>query len=142
MARLEILVKDGGIEENETTPVTTTANTNPAQPKAPNQTKSLMTGALLLTFGRQAINSGVSLIGDVTGDYALERKIKSGLSTVGLVAGLVVNAPLTLGALAIQQAAEAVSRNRTIFRKTFTAQQNQVITGQTRSNNSRKGGQK
>jgi len=142
MARLEILIKDGGIEENETTPVTSSPNTNPAQPKTGNQTKSLMTGALLLTFGRQIINSGVSLIGDVTGDFALERKIKSGLSTVGFVAGLTINAPLTIGALGIQQAAEAVSRNRTIFRKTYQAQQNQVITGQTRANNSRKGGQK
>ena len=142
MARLEILIKDGGVEEKETTPVTSTPNTNPAQPKAPNQTKALITGGMLLTFGRQAINSGVGLIGEVTGDYALERKVKGTMTAVGIVAGLVVAPVLTIGAIAIQQTAEAVGRNRTMFRKTYQAQQNQVITGQTRSNNSRKGGQK
>lgn len=142
MAKLEILVKQGADEEFETTPVTDTPENNPQIPQTEIQTKALIGGAALLTLGRQAVSSGVNLIGDLSGDYALERKFKS-LFTLGGKGLAIATVPqIAIPALVLEEASGAIQRNRAVQKKRFEIEQNKVITGATRSNNSRKGGRK
>lgn len=142
MPKLEVLLKDGGIEEFETVPVADDNNQNPAIPKASNQGSTVIKTATLLTLGKQTINSGIGLIGETTGDYALERKVKGGLTAAGLGAAA-LTAPLIVGGgLAIQQGTEAFLRNRAVTRKQIEADLNRQRIGKVVSSNSRVGGAK
>lgn len=140
MAKLELLLKDGGVSETETMPVI--ENNNATTPDTTESKGNFLKNAVLLGAGKQIIDSTVSQIGFATGDYALERKVKGALSGVGIVGGLAINAPATLTALAITHATDAYVRAKTIQRKQTEAMQNQVVTGAIVSNNGIYGGAK
>jgi len=142
MARLEILFKDGGVEEFETVPVSETHNTNPSIPKAENQRNAFVSGAILFTVGRDLINNGVGLIGDLTGDYALERKLKGGFTALGLGYAFVSNPILTGSGIAIGATAGEIARRNEVRKKNFKAQQNAIVTGKAKSKNLLFGGAK
>jgi hypothetical protein len=142
MAKLEILVKTTADEEFETTPVADNPSNNPQIPQTESQTKALIGGATLLTLGRQAVSSGVNLIGDLSGDYALERKVKSLFTIGGKLLAVATFPQGAVPALILEEASGAIQRNRAVQQKRFEVGQNKIITGATRSNNSRKGGRK
>ena len=142
MAKLEVLIKDGGVEEFETTPVADTPATNPSIPRADNQTNALLTGGVLLNSGSQVINTGVSLVGELTGDYGLEKEIKANISAVGIGIGLITRPQIAIPALAITTIGNVVKTNAQRKKSAFTANQNAILTGLSRSDNSRLGGRK
>ena len=142
MPKLELLLKDGGIEEFETVPVKDDNNQNPAIPQSSNQASTIVKTGIILTLGKQTINSSIGLIGELTGDYALERKVKGGLTGLGLGVAFISAPVLTGGGLAIQQGTELFLRNRAIARKQIQVEQNRKRIGKVVSNNSRAGGAK
>lgn len=142
MPKLEVLLKDGGIEEFETVPVVDDSNQNPAIPKPSNQGSTIIKTAVVLGLGKQVINSSVGLIGEATGDFALERKVKGGLSAIGLGAAALTAPALTLGGLALKESTDAFVRARAIARKQIEADLNRQRIGKVVSSNSRVGGAK
>ena len=138
MPKLEILLKDGGVSETETMPVE--EQSNPTAPDTSESKSNFMKNAVLLGAGKQILDTTVSQIGFATGDYALERKIKGGLTGIGIIGGLAINAPATLTAMAITQGADAWVRAKTLQRKQTEALQNQIVTGAIVSNNGIYGG--
>lgn len=142
MPKLELLLKDGGIEEFETVPVQDDKNQNPAIPTASNQGTTIFKTAIIVGLGRQVVNSSISLIGETTGDYALERKVKGGLTGLAFGGAFLAAPVLTGGGIAIQQGSEAFLRNRAIMRKQIKAAENKQLIGKVVSNNARVGGQK
>lgn len=141
MPKLEILLKDGGVEEFETTPIQDNNNTSPTQPKQPTKNQFVQTAALL-TIGRQAINAGIGQIGLTTGNYILERQVKAGLTAAGLAVAFTKAPLITTAGVAISQYAEARKRAIQIQRKQFQAQQNQVSIGAITTRNGLYGGAK
>ncbi len=128
MPRLEVLLKDGGIEEFETTPVTDSAVTTSTTPTQPPKNTFIKT-AILLTVGKQALNGSINMIGLSTGDYILERGIKKSLTTIGVV-GAFAKAPLlTAGGVLVSQGLEARERYVQRTRKQYQAQQNIIAIG-------------
>ena len=139
MAKLEILVKDGGVSETETMPVVSDT-TNPAAVNQDQAKSSFLKNAVLLGAGKQVLDAGVSQIGYATGDIALERQVRGVLTGIGIAGGLAVNAPATLAALGITQASDAWVRSKTVARKQTQILQNQKLTGAIAVNNSIYGG--
>lgn len=142
MPKLEVLLKDGGIEEFETVPVTDDNNQNPAIPKPSNQGSSVLKTAVILGLGKQVLNTSLGLIGEATGDYALERKVKGYVSGAGLATGLVAYTIPTAIGIVIQQSSDVYLRGRAIDRKRIESDLNKQRIGKVVSSNSRVGGAK
>lgn len=140
--RLEIALLDGGVEEFESVPVQDSTRQNPTIPRTSNQTKALVSGGVLLTVGKSAFSTGVGLIGEFTGDYALQRKVQGGATALGAGVGLLIAPIPTVGALTLKLGSEQLLRSRTIARKQFFAQQVQAKVGKIKSRGSRMGGAK
>jgi hypothetical protein len=141
MPKLTILLKDGGVEEFETTPIQDNNNTSPTQPKQ-SSSKQLIQTAALLTVGRQAVNESINLVGVSTGDYILERQLKAGITVVGLGVAFAKAPVITTLGVGISQAAEARKRAIQRTRKQFQAQQNAVAIGAITTKNGLYGGAK
>ena len=142
MPKLEVLLKDGGIEEFETVPVADDSNQNPAIPKPSNQGTTIIKTAVVLGLGKQVISSGIGLIGESTGDYALERKVKGIVSGAGIATGLVAYTIPTMIGIGIKESTDAYVRSRAITRKQIEADLNKQRIGKVVSSNSRVGGAK
>lgn len=84
------------------------------QPKEPEQRESKASAARsaivagIIDYGKKAINYGVGIIGDLTGDYQSQRQIQAGISMIG-TAVMMAQFPVGTIAGAVQLTTQAIS---------------------------------
>jgi len=118
------------------------ANQNPSVAQAPNQEGAAMTAVkatVLIQLGKQVMNSTISQIGYVTGDYELQEQAETVTKIIGIAAGLLIPGAAIpiIGGLAVSTGFDIYALNIKQQRLQYKQEQNKVLTGEVSVNGGR-----